>query len=918
MKKLFMLTVFLCCLLCVSAYADVYICEAVSKNLTLHPDAQGQVYDYVVLSNNGQDAVALDGMTLCDEAGKAYPLPARQLASGEQLLIYCSGEEGGAPFKLSSEGETLFIKNADGSTHSSLSIPAMSHNERFVNGKIVFDRQSSAAVCGIRLSEICPDNTLVASGGETPDWIEIENAGSTAADLSGWYLSDNASKPLKWALPGGFTLAAGEKRAVYLPEATVGFKLSAEGESVILSDSQGRAMDYAVYGALENDASMALDNGVWKTTYSVTPGKANSILSKDAYERSVFSANTSGVYISEVLTASANFTNKGNRYDYIELYNTTSKRISLKGWYLSDSSANPQKWAFPKDAFIPAKGYAIIYAAGKSISTKLDSVYYATFKLSMENEIVLLSKGDTVVDHISLGNQYGGVPCGRVIGGTGETVFFEKTTPQKENPKSGCRAQTAPPSFSHKGGIMSGAVSVSISAPAGATVYYTLNGDTPTTKSKVYSGPISVSATTLLRAAAYVKGEVISPVVTASYLFGVSSTVPVVSLITDDKYLNDYDMGLFKRGDKEKANYMYDWEYPVHVQYIENGELKINQLSSFRIAGETSRKRAQKGMAIFARSALSEDRFSYNPFPNRDYSDLKSFTLRAAGTEGSETRFKDAFLTSLAAGTNVMYQDARIVNVYINGKYWGHYNLREKINKYSIAQWEGITDEDVIDNITILKNKGDVLQGSREEMTPLIKFCRTKDLKKAENLQYVLDRIDVMSWFDHAIFEIICGNKDLENVRYYKVPGGKWKVCLYDLDNAMQDTKRYPLNRLVTDPDDDEVYHLYHEPISALLRVPAMRDMFLTRFGEILYQKFQPAMLDAQITQWANEIGPLISAQNKRWETGSKKDWNASVATLRKYCKERPAEVVEHLTSKFSLSKAEVKKYFGAFLGTVK
>ena len=455
-------------------------------------------------------------------------------------------------------------------------------------------------------------------------------------------------------------------------------------------------------------------------------------------------------------------------------------------------------------------------------------------------------------------------------------------------------------------------VTVEITAPAGATIYYTLNGDTPTVKSNVYSGPISISETTVLRAAACKNGELISPVVSASYLFGISSQVPVVSLITDDKYLHHSSMGLFTRSD-----ITYDWEYPVHVQYFDEGEVKINQLSSFRITGGSSRKRAQKGLAVFARGALSEDRFNYSPFENRDYTDVKSFTLRAAGTEGRGTRFKDAFLTSLAAGTNVLYQDVRVVNVYINGNYWGHYNLREKINKYSIAQWEGITDEDVIDNINILKNKGDVLQGSALEMTRLITFCRTKDLNDKANLQHVLDRIDVMSWFDHTIFEIITGNEDPENVRYYQVPGGKWKVCLFDLDYALKNTDPYPINRFINEPDA-EVTYLFHEPVSALLLVPAMRELFLERFGEILYEKFQPETLDAQIDMWVNVIGPLIPAQHERWKTGDMEAWNDSVATLRKLCKERPAKVVEHITNTLSLSQDEVQKYFGAYLDAIK
>jgi len=911
MRKSLALTMLVCCLLCAAAHADIYISEVVSKNLTLFPDQHGEVHDYVILSNNGQDAVSLAGMTLCDEAGKAYQLPNRQLAPGEQLLIYCTGKTGGAPFKLSADGETLYLKNADGSIYSSLKIPAMNANERFIDGKTVVGSETSAAVSSVRLSEACASNSMVADNGETPDWVEIENTGSEAVDLSGWYLSDNASKPLKWRLPDGFILAAGERKVVFLHENTVGFKLSSEGEAVVLSDKTGRIMDYLVFGAQQQDTSLALENSVWKVTYSVTPGEANHILSKADYEMAVFSSNTTGVYISEVLTANANFNFGANQFDYIELHNTTSKRVSLNGWYLSDSGANPHKWAFPKNAYIPAKGYILVYADGREIKTTQDNVYSAIFKLSQDNDVVLLSKGDEVVDHISLGDQYGGISCGRIAGGTGETVFFESITPQKANPTIGYHVQTEEPVLSHNGGILTETVTVSVTAPSDATIYYTLNGATPTVKSSVYSDPISISKTTVLRAAAYKDGELISPVVSASYLFDIPYTVPVVSLITDDKYVNDPNIGLFKRDAK------YDYEYPVHVQYFENGELKINQLSSVRITGGTSRERSQRSMAVYARGSLSEERFNYNPFENRDYADIKSFTLRAAGTEGWGTRFKDAFLTSLSAGENVMYQDVRVAVVYINGNFWGHYNLREKINKYSIAQWEGVTDEDVIDNITILKNRGDVLQGSNEEMERLSYFCRTKDLNDEVNLQHVLENIDVMSWFDHTIFEIITGNADPENVRYYKVPGGKWKVCLFDLDYAMKDTKAYPINRFINDPKA-KVTYLYHEPVSALLRVPAMRELFLARFGEILYEKFQPQDLDKQIDEWVEVIGPLIPAQHERWRTGSTEAWNRYVDTLRQNCKERPVKVVEHITNTLSLSKEEVEKYFGAFLNTTK
>ena len=69
-----------------------------------------------------------------------------------------------------------------------------------------------------------------------------------------------------------------------------------------------------------------------------------------------------------------------------------------------------------------------------------------------------------------------------------------------------------------------------------------------------------------------------------------------------------------------------------------------------------------------------------------------------------------------------------MIQVYINGRYWGHYNLREKINKYFIAQYEGVTDEDEIDAIDILARTGSdsfVQNGSNADWLALCEFCRT-------------------------------------------------------------------------------------------------------------------------------------------------------------------------------------------------
>lgn len=89
---------------------------------------------------------------------------------------------------------------------------------------------------------------------------------------------------------------------------------------------------------------------------------------------------------------------------------------------------------------------------------------------------------------------------------------------------------TATPTFQPGGGSYSSAQSVTIAcATAGATIYYTTSGATPTTSSSVYSSPIEVSSTTTLQAIATAAGHATSAVGSATYTFSGSSTMDLAT-----------------------------------------------------------------------------------------------------------------------------------------------------------------------------------------------------------------------------------------------------------------------------------------------------------------------------------------------------------------------------------------------------
>src|SRR5439155_677008 len=90
--------------------------------------------------------------------------------------------------------------------------------------------------------------------------------------------------------------------------------------------------------------------------------------------------------------------------------------------------------------------------------------------------------------------------------------------------------QVATPTFSPPGGTYTGSVTVTIGdATSGATIYYTTDGSVPTTASPVYTGPLTFTQTTPLRAMAAASGMTNSAVASATYTIPQQVATPTFS-----------------------------------------------------------------------------------------------------------------------------------------------------------------------------------------------------------------------------------------------------------------------------------------------------------------------------------------------------------------------------------------------------
>jgi hypothetical protein len=123
--------------------------------------------------------------------------------------------------------------------------------------------------------------------GEFDDWIELFNRSSVPVDLSGMYLSDRPEDLRKWEFPRGTTIPPNGFLVVWADEADgnaeglhADFKLSGEGEQVLLVDTDGRGnrvLDAIEYGVQKQDISYGRipdGSGEFGFLY-VSPGRSN-------------------------------------------------------------------------------------------------------------------------------------------------------------------------------------------------------------------------------------------------------------------------------------------------------------------------------------------------------------------------------------------------------------------------------------------------------------------------------------------------------------------------------------------------------------------------------------------------------------------------------------------------------------------
>ena len=960
------------------AYKGLVISEIMTANSSAVPDDHGEYNDWLEVWNSTGQPINMSGVGLSDRSDRIlFLFPDMVLEPNGRLVVFASDTNSADPtgtlhakFKLSSSGETVYLFDPGAYVINEVSVPILNTDVSYAlqaDGKYAqtkdctpgfdntaegFQSYRSADVItesAIRINEVMADarTGIYDEDGELSDWIELYNTTDKAISLKNFALSDKESDPVQWRFPQDAVIPAhgyylvfcsGKDRLLANDKIShTNFRLSAEQETLILSDSRGRLIDRALIDNLPMDSSLGRDGGGnWKVYQTATPGMPNNGEGAAQADRNLRAANTTNVFISEVMSSSE----EGS--DWVELYNASAQSVSLEGYGLSDDLDRPRKWQFPAGAVIAPGEYKTVLLDGTGSQA---NGYHANFKLLRAGgEAVSFSdKSGRVLDKISLPQVPTGVSYGRNIGTDG-FFYFDSPTMGGVNSK-GYASFAQTPSFSIKGGLYSEAVSVTIDVPDGATVRYSLDGSIPTLKHPAYDGnPIAINKTTPIRARAFQEGHLPGETVTQTYFINEKNTLPIVSLVADpDELWNEGNGMLAAGGTLDKSVFPFKLTNgnapiyrtlgkeprPGYVEYyLLDGTQVISQGMEFGLQGQYSLDMPQKSFKVRANAEQGDSTFEASLFESRPFTEYKSFVLRNGGNDNVWTRINDDYQSMLIdkLDTTVIHQAVKPVAVYLNGQYWGHYNMRERVDEYFVAQHEGLPVEQA-GNMDILEASGTVVFGSNQEFKNLV--AKVKTLSPGTNpdhLKYITDRVDVDNYFDYMALEWFFGNSDAGNTRFYKLKGEgqKWRWIFYDSDYGMFNSAyNSPVSYM--DPNGAGDQNVNNTLIRKLLENKEMKDKFLTRMGVIFQTLTTQNMLDTfnglasgiepemmlHFERWARYNEKAINADSPLTADGAMRYWHQRLDRSRNVIKKRPTLYYGMVQDYFGLSNAAMAEYFG-------
>ena len=228
----------------------------------------------------------------------------------------------------------------------------------------------------VRITEVA------ANTADGIDWIELKNFGAASVDLGGWFLTDQATIPNKYAIPAGTMISAGGY--LKIDSTTSGLQLDKDGDDVSLYLG-ATLKDTIAFGPQPLGYSLGrVGNAANWTLCAPSPLAANT---------AVPMGSNTNIRINEWLASSdIHF-----KADWIELINLDTLPVSLTGLALTDNRPGlPAQFIIPPYSYIAPSGFQTYIAD----SNPAAGPNHLNFGLDVQQETISLLNGSQLQDEV--------------------------------------------------------------------------------------------------------------------------------------------------------------------------------------------------------------------------------------------------------------------------------------------------------------------------------------------------------------------------------------------------------------------------------------------------------------------------------------------------------------------------------------
>lgn len=652
--------------------------------------------------------------------------------------------------------------------------------------------------------------------------------------------------------------------------------------------------------------------------------------------------NAQNIFINEFLASNAtinpDIVDFDDYSDWIELYNAENTSVDLSGYYLTDNFNNTQKWLIPSGMVLQPKSFIRIWADGYddkpgSIHDRDDEPfggfvtqsYHLNFKLSIGGEeLALVDPSGNIIDSVKYELQIRDVSFGRKPDGTDKWFYFGEPTPGSVNNTNGtlntefCEA----PVFNLASGFFETGISLDISSDPNDEIRYTLDGSRPSSNSMLYTSSILIDSTTVVRARTFNNEKLPGKIVTRTYIISEQTSLTTLSIAAFPYTLWDNKLGIFERQMKGR-------EVPISLEYFEpGGEKGFKVNAGLRLSGQASFQYPQKPITIELEERFGDEQINYEVFDDRDVQNYSAIYLRNSGTpDNRHTMFRDALQHSLIINRmDLDCQAYKPVTTYINGKYWGIYNLREKINGDYLAYLHNI-DPFNIDLLEYDFNSVPVIiEGNSEDYNNFLEYVANNDLNIPANYEYVKSQMDINEYLNYMITEIYCDNINWlnTNVKWWRErsESGKWRWILLDMDWGFGTeygwfTSHYTNNTIAmatSQPGTLLQNYMWSTVLfRSLLANTEFRSNFIQRFSGYLNTTFKTERVLGIFDSIKSSINDEMIKHIDRWNDNpdyiiyesppimNMSEWNNNVSVMRTFAENRTAYQKQHIIDFFGL-----------------